>query len=107
MRSCASCGAFVRTQAPCTCPDCGATLCEKKLRSPAVLLMGLVAGCADPFTAEPPYGLPDSSDSAMDRDGDSYSSRVDCDDDNAEIHPDAPEKTGDGVDSNCNGSDDT
>ena len=31
----------------------------------------------------------------------------DCDDDNAEVNPDAEETPGDGVDSNCNGDEDT
>ena len=52
------------------------------------------------------YGVPDSG--FWDNDGDGYSPEDgDCDDDNPDINPDAREIAGDGVDSNCNGEDDT
>jgi hypothetical protein len=47
-----------------------------------------------------------------DQDGDGFSAvggfcgRVDCDDSDSAIHPGAAETPGDGIDSNCNGSDD-
>jgi hypothetical protein len=44
---------------------------------------------------------------AYDRDGDGYQPAInggpDCDNDDANIHPDAPEVCGDGVDNNCDG----
>ena len=41
-----------------------------------------------------------------DEDGDGWSPDMgDCDDNNPNIHPDAPETPNDGIDSNCNGDD--
>ena len=52
------------------------------------------------------YGVPDTA--SWDNDGDGYTpDEGDCDDDNADVHPGAEETPGDGVDSNCNGEDDT
>ena len=85
------------------------------LRSTArAALMGLALG-ATACMPVAKYGGVDSfseeSDPQTDLDGDGYDAEsaggTDCDDDNAEIHPDATETAGDGVDSNCDGSDDT
>ncbi len=43
---------------------------------------------------------------ALDADGDGYTSDVDCDDNNDLVHPGAEEINGDGLDSNCDGEDD-
>ena len=49
------------------------------------------------------YGVP-----WTDNDGDGWAAEEgDCDDNNPDIHPEAREIAGDGVDSNCNGEDDT
>ena len=53
------------------------------------------------------YGVPDTG-MYEDNDGDGYSeAEGDCDDTNADIHPGATETPGDGIDSNCDGNDDT
>ena len=49
----------------------------------------------------------DSSDIFIDEDGDGYMQDEDCDDQDANIHPEADETPEDGIDSNCNNEDDT
>ena len=49
------------------------------------------------------YGVP-----FTDVDGDGYAAEEDdCNDEDASSHPGAEETAGDGIDSNCNGEDDT
>jgi hypothetical protein len=55
-------------------------------------------------TAE--YGVPDTG-YLEDLDGDGFTRDEDCDDTDATVYPGAPETPGDGVDSNCDGNDDT
>jgi Putative metal-binding motif/Right handed beta helix region len=54
-----------------------------------------------------PTIAPESGGGAKDNDGDGFKSDVDCDDKNAKIHPGAAETAKDGVDSNCDGKDDS
>lgn len=103
---CDGCGSM-RVHGGCTCPHCGASKCAKRPASAitAALLLGLADCVADPPGGgnEPPYGL-----SVIDRDQDGFfAPGEDCDDDNADINPDAGETPGDDVDSNCDGEDDT
>lgn len=66
----------------------------------AILLLGLFAapGCTGGATAL--YGVP-----FVDNDNDGYEESVDCDDNDADIHPDADDPEGDGIDQNCDGVD--
>jgi hypothetical protein len=52
------------------------------------------------------YGVP-QTDADMDGYIDQQVGGDDCDDMDANVHPGAPDKPGDGKDSNCDGSDDT
>ena len=111
MHTCVDCGCHVLESA-CSCPHCGATLktCSLGAKSKAAMLMGLVAASGCIIKGEPEYGvvINDTVDSAVDADGDGYSvADGDCDDADASVNPEATETAGDGVDSNCDGADDT
>ena len=102
--ACAACGQHVLTSA-CACAHCGAKLKDCSLRSTAAAaIMGLtLGGCV--LQGEPEYGVVVSYD---DEDGDGYYAQTDdCDDTDAAINPGAIDTVDDGVDSNCDGDDNT
>ena len=104
LRACPSCSCYFRHEES-VCPHCRAHA-SPTARTATALLLGLaLTGCFDK-EAQALYGMPVES-SAEDLDGDGWAADEDCDDANAEIHPEATETAGDGVDSNCDGEDDT
>ncbi|MCB9674086.1 MAG: hypothetical protein H6737_03165 [Alphaproteobacteria bacterium] len=106
MTSCPFCEEL--SASPCRCDHCGATLKScKTMRSAAAVALGLaLTGCPPVGQVQPDYGVGDTG--IFDDDGDGYNERDgDCDDGDDTIHPDATETPGDGIDSNCDGDDDT
>ena len=99
---CAHCGAHVRAGAD-TCPHCTAarpTLGRTATAALLALALAAPAGCA----SEAEYGAIVQD---VDEDGDGYFSNDDCDDADETVNPGATETAGDGIDSNCDGQDDT
>ena len=93
------------------CPHCNSSVIQRRSPTSTIaILLGLgLVGCdnikSDP---QPLYGVAlDSSDIFIDEDGDGYMQDEDCDDQDANIHPEADETPEDGIDSNCNNEDDT
>jgi hypothetical protein len=97
----------------CSCPHCGMDkVCRSNLLPAAALLLGLTAGLtACPGVGpQPDYGIAETgfeTGTPVDADGDGFNASEDCDDQDASVNPDAEETPGDGVDSNCDGEDDT
>lgn len=95
------------------CPDCGGEPIahSRTGAAAAILFLGLGACTGDIGSPEPAYGIAETGWS-QDADGDGYSTggdsaSRDCDDSDADVHPGAEETFDDGVDSNCDGEDDT
>ena len=108
LRGCPVCSTPARAGG--ACPGCGAAIPARSVVLPVLLGLAL-AGCdeaklVDTSTMIAMYGTV-----AGDNDGDGYPSSEaggsDCDDADETIHPEAEETAGDGVDSNCDGADDT
>ena len=96
----------------CSCAHCGGKTrsCPSKLAGlagTAALALGLTACPGIGPSPEPDYGVAESGLFDEDFDNDGFSEPEDCDDEDPDVNPDAEETAGDGVDSNCNGEDDT
>ena len=109
---CPACGAHHR-RGDRACPHCGLAAPggpsgRVAVRTGAALLLALATGGCDLGNGQVMYGVP-VPDTALptDEDGDGYGLSTDCDDTNEAVHPDATETPGDGIDSNCDGQDDT
>lgn len=102
---CPTCAELV-VEGSCTCPHCGAKgVCKAHAASRAAVLLGLglaLTGCELRENVSADYSA-----AITDADDDGYGEGEDCDDSDADIHPDATETPDDGVDSNCNNDDDT
>ena len=89
------------------CPSCGATRLSASSLPSVLGVLGLSFVSGGCFESNSKYGMPDTG-GYEDADGDGWSVEDgDCDDTDDTVHPDATETPGDGVDSNCDGSDDT
>lgn len=96
MRPCHHCGTLTPLAA---CPSCGTRVSSRLPAAWLALGLTLAPGCQKSVAL---YGVPVS-----DFDGDGYYDDVDCDDEDPTVHPDAEETPDDGVDSNCDGEDNT
>ncbi len=116
MRACSSCGCYGRLT-EITCPHCGEGYVDGASgRAAAALLLGLSLGM-NGCVGQSKYGVPDSGVQAeygvidtgyVDDDEDGWTVRDgDCADDDPAIHPEATETADDGIDSNCDGNDNT
>ena len=118
---CSVCAELV-LEGSCSCPHCGEKHpCHARQLSRAAALLGLglaLSACetkdGDSAGDSPTYTTYTGTEadySAVethpDDDGDGYEADIDCDDSDPNIHPEAVETPGDGVDSNCNEDDDT
>jgi hypothetical protein len=89
------------------CPHCSSGTRQRK-NIGLLLGLGLAAcgddGLKDTASMEPEYG---AAWIGVDMDGDGFFEDEDCDDENADINPEAEEIPDDGIDSNCNEDDNT
>lgn len=101
MKPCPSCGRHL-LHAETACPFCGTSIAAAPARPLRSLAGGLLAAVT-PLVLAACYGpgFKDTDSGIEDLDGDGYSALVDCDENNAEIHPDAAEVCDDTLDNDC------
>ncbi len=116
LTTCNQCGGFVPSGGS-ACPNCNARprmgrLGRRLLNTAsggavALTLMACSGGAPQYHNLEPvePVAGGRCDTGEEDIDGDGYCSPEDCDEINADIHPEAADPSGDGVDQNCDGSD--
>lgn len=109
---CGCCGTHVRVAGQ-SCPFCGCDKASKVANTASVALLGLaLSGCII-VNPQPKYGIANTGEDtfgesiADDADSDGYPVPADCNDQDPNVNPAATETPGDGIDSNCDGQDDT
>ena len=98
LKICSYCGRHIQISE--SCPHCTQ---HHRVQIPtwSLLLGSGLSACANPTEdARPAYGV-----DIVDMDGDGFSVEQDCDDEDPDINPDAEEILDDGIDSNCDGED--
>ncbi|MBK7760192.1 MAG: putative metal-binding motif-containing protein [Deltaproteobacteria bacterium] len=99
LHSCAACGQL-NVESNTRCAFCGGAVRRGGL-GPTALFMGLALSAS--ACAQDLYGI-----AYTDEDGDGYAAEADdCDDTDASVNPGAIDTVDDGVDSNCDGDDNT
>lgn len=118
LEACGECGGFRPTDV--ACPHCAAwagTVEPSRVAGAArshgrlaPRLLQLAIGSSLAMTLMACYGaphayMPEPTDPSGDQDGDGFPMREDCDDSSPSIHPGAADEVGDGIDSDCDGTD--